>query len=209
MTFEVQKKATSDVTNLPGTNSTGLPTQGLPTQGIVSSGDREVSIRDGARPASLEPGTHETRGTVEAAPTPATQVACNIAAHLGNPQKNGTVEFQMKLDPPELGRVNITLTSSGNEVRGSVTVANHAVKGLIESQLPELRQRLEAAGVNVGRLEVGVDQGGGNGGFQRHQARDFDFEPSPDNSAPPTANRFRGAPPKTDTNPTGSLDITV
>jgi flagellar hook-length control protein FliK len=76
-------------------------------------------------------------------------------------QKSGGVEFQMRLDPPDLGRVQVQIVSRGDEVHGQVLVASEAVRQVMESQLPELRQRLEAAGVNVQQFTVATDPSGG------------------------------------------------
>ena len=76
-------------------------------------------------------------------------------------ERDGVVEFRMRLDPPDLGRVQIRLITRGDEVYGQVLVADDAVRRLIESQLPELRQRLEAAGVNIQRFDVATDSGTG------------------------------------------------
>ena len=56
----------------------------------------------------------------------------------------------------------------------SGVVSDDAIKRLIESQLPELRQRLEAAGVNVPNFDVSTDGGGkradtGGDGWDRSQ----------------------------------------
>ncbi len=95
--------------------------------------------------------------------TPAAQVAEAVVVHSHVLERDGVVEFRMRLDPPDLGRVQIRLITRGDEVYGQVLVADDAVRRLIESQLPELRQRLEAAGVNIQRFDVATDSGtGGN-----------------------------------------------
>ena len=93
--------------------------------------------------------------------TPAAQVAEAVVVHSHVLERDGVVEFRMRLDPPDLGRVQIRLITRGDEVYGQVLVADDAVRRLIESQLPELRQRLEAAGVNIQRFDVATDSGTG------------------------------------------------
>ncbi len=141
-------------------------------------------------------------GAVRAAPAaPAVQVADAVVAHVQVLQRDGAVEFQMRLDPPELGRMQVRLVTRGDEVHGQVLVANDAVRQLIESQMPELRHRLEAAGVTVERFDVATDPGtGGN----RNPYRDAEPELAPRLREATIAPRPRaaiGAP--------GTLDVTV
>ena len=115
--------------------------------------------------APLPPLPALDRGAPAAAvpATPAAQVAEAVVVHSHVLERDGVVEFRMRLDPPDLGRVQIRLITRGDEVYGQVLVADDAVRRLIESQLPELRQRLEAAGVNIQRFDVATDSGtGGN-----------------------------------------------
>ncbi|MBA4065289.1 MAG: hypothetical protein C0501_16580 [Isosphaera sp.] len=108
------------------------------------------------------------------APTPAAQIAGEITVQARTLDRDGTVEFRMQLDPPELGRVRVSLVSAGDEVRGQIVVADDAVRRVVEGQLPELRQRLEAAGVTVQGFDVTTaDPGpGGSGAGYREAAED-------------------------------------
>jgi len=135
-----------------------------------------------------------------ASATLATQVADGVISHAQALNQNGTTEFRMRLDPPELGPVNVHLVSTGDEIRGHVVVASDSVRQMIESQLPELRQRLEAAGVTVQNFNVTADpSGGGN--------RNARQEPAPDSPNPlPTMTRFRT---NTTTRRSGQVDVVV
>jgi flagellar hook-length control protein FliK len=147
------------------------------------------------------------RGTTEVTAvnaTPAAQIADTIVMQARVLERDGGVEFQMRLDPPELGRLQIKLVTRGDEIHGQVLVADEAVRGLIESQLPELRQRLEAAGVNVQRFDVSVDPGtGGNRNPYRDAAQEY-FPRVPSSNGQPVAPRARIGRPDS-----GSLDVTV
>ena len=69
----------------------------------------------------------------------------------------------MRLDPPELGEVKVKLIATGDRIQAEVLVGDDAVKRMIESQLADLRQRLESNGVQVSRFDVTTDAGGGEG----------------------------------------------
>jgi hypothetical protein len=110
----------------------------------------------------------------------------------------------MRLDPPDLGPVRVNLVSDGSELRGHVVVADDAVRRMIESQLPELRQRLEAAGVNVQRFDVTADPNAGGNRNPYRDAPPVPFEPglTPRPAAAPI-------PPVRTRPAAGGLDVTV
>src|SRR5579883_452662 len=142
--------------------------------------------------------------SVTASATPAAQVADALVSQANVLERPGSTEFHIRLDPPELGRVQIRLTTSGDEIHGQVLVANDSVKQMLESQMPELRQRLEAAGVNLQQFNIATDAGSGG---NRNSYRDATPEFTPSTaaaeapSAPPRARIGRIE--------TGSLDVTV
>lgn len=137
-------------------------------------------------------------------PSPTVQLSEAIAVHARPLHANESVEFRMRLNPPELGRLDIHLKSFGDRIDGHLIVANEAIRGMIESQLPELRQKLEAAGVTVHNLDVST---GSNSGQQQNP----DGRPSPffqfDDPAAPILPRTRirsGVP-----SGSGRLDVTA
>lgn len=134
-------------------------------------------------------------------PDPVVQVADHIVTHAHLVARGGETEFRMRLDPPELGAVKIRLVSDGDSIHGQVVVSNDAIRRMIESQLPELRQRLEDAGVSVQNFNVATDAnpnaGAGNGGEWGGYRSEFPAEPPRQPVAPltgrPPAARARGA----------------
>jgi hypothetical protein len=122
-------------------------------------------------PSPRETTTTAPTATVNATPTPqspvpsaAFQMTERIAAFVRAGEQPGANEFQMRLDPPELGSIRIRLVSIGDQMRGTVVVADDAVRRMIESQMPELRHRLEEVGINVQQFDVATDSGSGNSG---------------------------------------------
>lgn len=134
--------------------------------------------------------------------TPAAQIADAVVSQAQILERPGSVEFQMRLDPPELGRLQIRLVARGDEIHGQVLVADDAVRRMIESQLPELRQRLEASGVNVQTLNIATDPntGGSRNPYQNESVPEF--APRSDAPAPAPRARINRAT-------TSSLDVTV
>ncbi|AMV25033.1 Flagellar hook-length control protein [Gemmata sp. SH-PL17] len=138
------------------------------------------------------------------APTPTAQVADGIITHAHVIARGGKTEFQIRLDPPELGAVRIRLTSDGDGINGQVVVASDSVRRMIESQLPELRQRLEATGVTVQNLNIATDSGTGAGSDAGSRA--FRSETPADTARQtPVATGVRPRPPTV--RAPGALDV--
>lgn len=99
---------------------------------------------------------------------PAAATAAPVADQLVGPMvavvsarpAEGETELRIRLDPPELGTVKLKIVSTGGDVRAELQVTSDAVRRVVESQLPELRQKLEDAGVRVQRMDVTTDSAG-------------------------------------------------
>ncbi len=136
----------------------------------------------------------------------AVQLTDGVVAHTRHLAATGEVEFRMRLDPPDLGQVRVNLVGSGDHVRGEVVVADDAVRRMIESQLPELRQRLEAAGVTVQRFDVTTSSDFG-GGSANPNGRSADRTPT---DVPPVPTAARATRPwYAAPLPASGLDVTV
>ncbi|BDG59355.1 flagellar hook-length control protein FliK [Caldinitratiruptor microaerophilus] len=92
-------------------------------------------------------------------------------AHL-RAEAGGPAEMRVRLEPPHLGEVTVRLTVHEGVVRAEILVARPEVKAALESQMGDLRQRLEQQGLEVGAFHVGV--GGGEA-----QSRDPGSMPAP------------------------------
>lgn len=65
-------------------------------------------------------------------------------------------EVEMQLNPENLGKVQIHLTSKQGVVSAQFVTQNEAVKGVIESQLIQLKEQFEEQGIKVDNVEVAV-----------------------------------------------------
>ncbi len=124
-----------------------------------------ASVPNAPAPNAPAPNGPPAPRATEAVQTaaPAVQIADAIVTHASTVERGGATEFRMRLDPPELGPVRVRLIASGDSIHGQVVVSDDAIRRMIESQLPELRQRLEAAGVTVQTFDVTTDAGTGGG----------------------------------------------
>lgn len=64
--------------------------------------------------------------------------------------------MEMQLNPENLGKIYLEVTSKDGMVSAHITAQNEVVKEALESQLVELRQNLNQAGVKVDAVEVSV-----------------------------------------------------
>jgi flagellar hook-length control protein FliK len=92
----------------------------------------------------------------------ADQVAESIRASGGRTDR----EIEVRLHPPELGRLRITLRSDGEAVRGVVRVEVPETAARLQQEAAPLLARLQADGIDVRRLDVVLNQNsqGGTGG---------------------------------------------
>ncbi|TDJ61298.1 MAG: flagellar hook-length control protein FliK, partial [Nitrospina sp.] len=97
--------------------------------------------------------TYGQRGSVEK--TVASQIIERISFRGMGSQK----EIHIKLDPPSLGSVRVTVATTGDSVRTTIVTENHFVKHVIENNLPQLKDSLASQGIKVDQFSVLV---GGN-----------------------------------------------
>jgi len=69
--------------------------------------------------------------------------------------RNGA--FTVKLNPQELGNVNVNLIMKNGVITGKFLVDNEDVKNILLNNIQELKYQLQEAGIEVGEFSVGVD----------------------------------------------------
>jgi flagellar hook-length control protein FliK len=116
-------------------------------------------------------------------------------------QRSGKAEFEFRVSPPDLGLIRIRLMAASSGVTADLRVSSAAVQHLVENKLPELRERLVAAGVAVQGFNV--SHGGGSPQQSRQSAptpwsNDFSDRQSP-----------RQAQRRTSTALVGAVDVTA
>lgn len=61
------------------------------------------------------------------------------------------------LTPPQMGRIEVSLTVSGDQASATFIAANPAVREALENAVPRLREMLNDAGINLGQAHVGAE----------------------------------------------------
>ncbi len=76
--------------------------------------------------------------------------------------KNSSAEI--RLDPPDLGGVNIKIHMSGDSAQVSFNVQNSAAKDVLDQAIPRLRDMLNEQGIELGQSNVQQESSGDNQG---------------------------------------------
>lgn len=159
-----------------------------PELALASNGSSAERMAEAAAPTNNFAAIHAAalanlRGE---APPPATApVSLHVATPAGStgwPEEVGNrvnwmvghdeSHAELTLTPPQLGKVEISITISGEQTTAQFVAATPAARELIEQSLPRLREILEQSGINLGQTDVGTSsQPGSSGEGRRGSAR--------------------------------------
>lgn len=64
---------------------------------------------------------------------------------------------ELVLNPPQLGRIEVSLTMNGDQATATFTSANASVREALENAMPRLREVLQGAGISLGQTQVGAE----------------------------------------------------
>ncbi len=161
---------------LAGGNAAASTAAGLsPTASMMAGGEAELIVNGADLSLTGEGGTATVRGgdlsgamRTDSLQAPnqsqsghvATQVAAEIARNL----KNGNTRFQMRFDPPELGRVEVNMkVSSDGSVHAHLIVDRPETLDMFLRDQRGLERALEAAGLNPDseNMQFSLKQDGG------------------------------------------------
>jgi flagellar hook-length control protein FliK len=123
----------------------------------------EASVQSTSR------GTPQAGLTQQAAETP---VADQIVQSIRAAGARVNQQIVVNLTPPELGKVRVTLRSSGHEIRGVLEADNPDTLRRLEREAAGLTQRLGDAGLDVRRMDVVMTRQDGQATSQNPHARD-------------------------------------
>lgn len=70
---------------------------------------------------------------------------------------NNKQQAEIILTPPQLGRIEVSLTMNGDQATAIFTAANPAVREALEESMQKLRDVLADAGVSLGQTQVGAE----------------------------------------------------
>lgn len=82
--------------------------------------------------------------------------------------------MEMQLNPENLGKVYLQISSEQGIVRAQIAASNEAVKAALEIQVAELRETLEQSGIKVDSIEVTVASHEFERNLEQGQSREFE-----------------------------------
>lgn len=98
-----------------------------------------------------------------------------------------TTTMQMQLNPENLGKIYLNISSKEGSVNAQMMVTNEAVKEALEAQIAMLKENLNQAGVKVDAVEVTI----ASHEFERNLEQDHSREEQEGNRQEESANRRR------------------
>jgi flagellar hook-length control protein FliK len=164
-----QNSATDNKTALAARNSAII---------AANPGDTE---REAPAKGTFEPATNfaaVAAAAMQAAPahtavTRTTAPTVTIASPVGSTAWHGDVansvawvagqnqsRADLVLTPPELGRVEVSITVSGDQASASFVSASPAVREALEGAVPRLREVLAESGITLTQAQIGADTSG-------------------------------------------------
>lgn len=110
-------------------------------------------------PGTANPASHASSGPALRIDTPLGQSGWHeeMGQKLTWMAGNNRQQAELVLTPPQLGRVEVSLTMNGDQATAIFTSPNPAVREALEASLHRLREVLADAGVSLGQTQVGSE----------------------------------------------------
>ncbi|MEE4277793.1 MAG: flagellar hook-length control protein FliK [Halieaceae bacterium] len=105
-------------------------------------------------PATAGDPTRMPEMSLERAPNDP-EFASEVTARMKVLVRDGVREARIQLHPAELGRLQVTVNTDGDQARVSFVAETSAARDAIEQSLPRLRDTLEQAGLQLAQSDVG------------------------------------------------------
>lgn len=87
--------------------------------------------------------------------------------------RNGIHNAELRLNPKELGALQINLRLNNDQAQLHFVTGNHQVKAALEAAMPHLRTLLDESGITLGQSSVGSDASAWNQASQQHSDASF------------------------------------
>ena len=169
-TFQVQERVTPNTGQATAklaaaTDATTLPVdaRSLPSgEQAAAKSDIVLNTAAIALPAHTAAATQVTHGGEYRIVTPvgSQQWESSIGNSLVVMTGAGRDRAELVLTPPQLGRIEVSITMKGDEASAVFVSANPVVREALENALPRLREVLADAGITLGQTQVGSESPG-------------------------------------------------
>lgn len=150
LTQPIAAPLNSDITN-------GLSATTLPNSGGIATQNPAVVTQLGVNTPLLNPGWAQAMSH---------QVLSFLRTN-----ETGTQIAQLRLDPPELGPLKISIAIKDGIASASFVSAHSAVRSVVEQALPLLASQLQESGISLGQTNVGSHDTGEASQFFEHNTK--------------------------------------
>ncbi|WP_281544052.1 flagellar hook-length control protein FliK [Grimontia sp. SpTr1] len=100
-----------------------------------------------------------------------TEAANALSERVNMMMSKNLKHVDIRLDPPELGRLQIKLSVNNDQASVQFTVANQAARDLVEQSMPRLREMMQQQGLQLSQSSVQHQDAGGRQQFAGNQAQ--------------------------------------
>lgn len=175
---EVTPQAGNPVNNLPRADDKSLPVSANIAATVAAAGEGKADQGTDHAPISFDTllttarDAHATNTQVAGRMPPSTPApaSATVSTPMGAPgwdQEVGNkltwmvgrvdTRAELVLNPPHLGRVEVSVTMNGDQATATFASANPSVREALENAMPRLREILQGAGITLGDAQVGAE----------------------------------------------------
>lgn len=104
------------------------------------------------------------------------EVANALSERVNMMMSKNLKHVDIRLDPPELGRLQIKLSVNQDQASVQFTVANQAARDVVEQSMPRLREMMQQQGLQLAQSSVQQQDAGGRQSFAGNQASSGDSQ---------------------------------
>lgn len=131
---------------MPQTTANAAPTPGTAAVAAGQAGDAAATQRANASPQLQV-----------AAPVASAQWAGELGDKVVWMAHRQEGRAEMVLNPPQMGRIEVSLSVSGDQASAVFSSTNPVVRDALEAAMPRLREVLADAGIQLGQAQVGAE----------------------------------------------------
>lgn len=121
---------------------------------------RDAAALVAANPHSHSPAISHANAQAVATPVGSAGWDAEVGNHMVWMAGQQTSRAELILTPPQMGRIEVSLTVTGDQATAQFVSASPAVREAIENAVPRLREILADAGITLGQTQIGAETPG-------------------------------------------------
>lgn len=142
---------------LRGVRETSSPVVTGSSEATIGTVNSSAAVNGGQTNARSSTGTSGSASTDRSSLTPYQEQKVLQRVLRGMEQlANGSNQVRLRLHPPELGTLQVTIRIEAQQVAGLIEVETVAARDVLQNNLPQLQARLADQGLSVQQFEIRV-----------------------------------------------------